>query len=76
METGTWTYYGLQRLADNNTIFVAPQGLNNGWGNSGGEDVTFVDNMISQIEGALCVDTSGTECSASPADEPCATSSS
>ncbi|AGP51835.1 alpha/beta hydrolase family esterase [Streptomyces rapamycinicus] len=58
METGTWAYYGLQRLANNSTIFVALQGLNNGWGNSGGEDVTFVDNMISQIEGALCVDTS------------------
>ncbi|MEU7274626.1 hypothetical protein AB0A96_34735 [Streptomyces asiaticus] len=58
METGTWAYYGLQRLANNSTIFVASQGLNNGWGNSRGEGVTFVDNMISQIEGALCVDTS------------------
>ncbi|MEU5735646.1 PHB depolymerase family esterase [Streptomyces antimycoticus] len=58
VETGTWAYYGLQRLANDSTIFVAPQGLNNGWGNAGGEDVTFVDNMISQIEGALCVDTS------------------
>ncbi|MEU1784807.1 hydrolase [Streptomyces sparsogenes] len=58
VETGTWAYYGLQRLANNSTIFVAPQGLNNGWGNAGGEDVTFVDNMISQIDGALCADTS------------------
>ncbi len=58
VETGTWAYYGLQRLANNSTIFVAPQGLNNGWANSGGEDVALVDNMISQIEGALCVDTS------------------
>ncbi|WP_234531953.1 alpha/beta hydrolase family esterase [Streptomyces shenzhenensis] len=58
VETGTWAYYGLQRLANNSTIFVAPQGLNNGWANSGGEDVTLVDNMISQIEGSLCVDTS------------------
>jgi poly(3-hydroxybutyrate) depolymerase len=55
-----WSYYGLRRLADaanNGTIFVAPQGLNNGWANSGGEDLTFTDAMISQIEGALCVDT-------------------
>lgn len=58
VETGTWAYYGLQRLANDSTIFVAPQGLNNGWGNAGGEDLTFVDNMISQIEGALCADTS------------------
>ncbi|WP_369167370.1 PHB depolymerase family esterase [Streptomyces sp. R28] len=36
VETGTWAYYGLQRLADNSAIFVAPQGLNNGWANSGG----------------------------------------
>lgn len=58
VETGTWSYYGLQRLANNSTVFVAPQGLNNGWANSGGEDVTLVDNIISQIEGSLCVDTS------------------
>ena len=55
-----WSYYGLRRLADNannGTIFVAPQGINNGWANSNGQDVTFVDDMISQIEGGLCVDT-------------------
>jgi poly(3-hydroxybutyrate) depolymerase len=55
-----WSYYGLRRLADqagNGTIFVAPQGINNGWGNSGGQDVTFTDDMIRQIEAGLCVDT-------------------
>ena len=55
-----WSYYGLRRLADaagNGTIFVAPQGISNGWGNSGGQDVTFVDDMIRQLEGGLCVDT-------------------
>ncbi|WP_308440205.1 cellulose binding domain-containing protein [Asanoa siamensis] len=52
-----WSYYGLQRLADNSAIFVAPQGLNNGWANSGGEDVTLVDDIIRQIEATLCVDT-------------------
>lgn len=57
VETGTWAYYGLQRLANNSAVFVAPQGLNNGWANAGGEDVTFVDNMIRRIEAALCVDT-------------------
>jgi poly(3-hydroxybutyrate) depolymerase len=51
-----YAHYGLRRLANNSTIFVAPQGLNNGWGNSGGEDVRFVDDMISRIEGDLCVD--------------------
>ena len=55
-----WSYYGLRRLADtagNGTIFVAPQGNNNGWANPGGQDVTFVDDMIKQLEGGLCVDT-------------------
>ncbi|GAA4617852.1 RICIN domain-containing protein [Actinoallomurus liliacearum] len=55
-----WSYYGLRRLADNagnTTIFVAPQGINNGWANSGGQDVTFVDDMLRQLEGGLCVDT-------------------
>ncbi|MGX7672422.1 cellulose binding domain-containing protein [Plantactinospora sp. DSM 117369] len=51
------SYYGLLPLANNSTIFVAPEGLNNGWANSGGEDVTFTDDMIRTIENALCVDT-------------------
>jgi len=52
-----WSYYGLRPLANNSTIFVAPQGLNNGWANSGGQDLVFVDDMIRQIEAGLCVDT-------------------
>jgi poly(3-hydroxybutyrate) depolymerase len=55
-----WSYYGLRRLADtanNSTIFVAPQGNGNGWANPGGQDVTFVDDMIKRIENDLCVDT-------------------
>ncbi|MET7820819.1 ricin-type beta-trefoil lectin domain protein [Micromonospora zamorensis] len=52
-----WAYYGMLSQANNSTIFVAPQGLNNGWGNSNGEDVTFTDDMIRVIENALCVDT-------------------
>ncbi len=57
VETGTWAYYGLQRLANNSAIFVAPQGLNNGWANAGGEDVTLVDGILRRIEDDLCVDT-------------------
>jgi poly(3-hydroxybutyrate) depolymerase len=52
-----WSYYGLRAVSNNTAIFVAPQGLGNGWANSGGQDVTFVDDMIRQIEGGLCVDT-------------------
>ncbi|CAL9342178.1 hypothetical protein SUDANB178_00289 [Streptomyces sp. enrichment culture] len=56
VDPGTWAYYGLQRLADNSAVFVAPQGLDNGWANTGGQDVTFVDDMIQRIEADLCVD--------------------
>jgi poly(3-hydroxybutyrate) depolymerase len=53
----TWSYYGLRAQANNSTIFVAPQGISNGWGNSGGQDLKFTDDMIKLIEGDLCVDT-------------------
>ncbi|MBO4205888.1 RICIN domain-containing protein [Micromonospora echinofusca] len=50
-----WSYYGQQEQSNNSAILVAPQGLGNGWANTGGEDVTFVDDMIRRIEGDLCV---------------------
>lgn len=50
-----WSYYGQQEQSNNSAILVAPQGFGNGWGNAGGEDITFVDDMIRQIEGSLCV---------------------
>jgi poly(3-hydroxybutyrate) depolymerase len=52
-----WAYYGMLSQSNNTTIFVAPQGISNAWANSGGEDVTFADDMIRVIGGALCVDT-------------------
>jgi poly(3-hydroxybutyrate) depolymerase len=53
----TWSYYGLRAQADDSAIFVAPQGIGNGWPNSGGEDVTFTDDMLELIQGDLCVNT-------------------
>ena len=41
-----WSYYGLRALSNNSAIFVAPQGLNAGWANTGGQDLTFVDDMV------------------------------
>jgi len=55
VQRNVWDYYGLRRLANESTIFVAPQGLDNGWGNTNGNDVTFVDQMIKTIESDLCV---------------------
>ena len=52
-----WSYYGLQAQANNSTIFVAAQGIGNGWANSGDRDLTLTDDMIKLIEGDLCVDT-------------------
>jgi poly(3-hydroxybutyrate) depolymerase len=55
-----WSYYGLRRLADsanNSTIFVAPQGISNGWANTNGQDVTLTDNLLAQLQAGLCVDT-------------------
>jgi poly(3-hydroxybutyrate) depolymerase len=51
-------YYGLQQLSNNSAILVAPQGIDNGWANTGGRDLTLVDNLTALIEGDLCVDTS------------------
>jgi poly(3-hydroxybutyrate) depolymerase len=51
-----WAYYGQQKESDNTAILVAPQGFNNGWANSGGEDIAFVDAMREAIESDLCVD--------------------
>jgi poly(3-hydroxybutyrate) depolymerase len=54
---GALPYYGLAALANNSAIFVVPNGLNAGWANNGGEDVTFFDQMVKTIEADLCVDT-------------------
>ncbi|MBB5866762.1 poly(3-hydroxybutyrate) depolymerase [Allocatelliglobosispora scoriae] len=53
-----WAFYGQKQLSDNSTIFVAPQGIDNGWANTNGRDVTLVDDLVRLIEGDLCVDTS------------------
>ena len=50
-------HFGLQKLSNNGAIFVAPQGLGNGWGNSGGQDLKFVDDMVKLIQDNYCVDT-------------------
>ncbi|WP_438000417.1 hypothetical protein WMF26_11845 [Sorangium sp. So ce185] len=51
-------FYGLWDLAENSTIFIAPDGLNAGWGNANGEDVTFTEDILEQVEADLCVDKS------------------
>lgn len=53
----TWSYYGLREQANNSTIFVAPNGIGGGWGNDGGRDLKFVDELLKLIKGDLCIDT-------------------
>jgi poly(3-hydroxybutyrate) depolymerase len=53
-----WAYYGQQQLSNNTAILVAPQGIDNGWANTGGRDLALVDDLTALIEGGLCVDTS------------------
>lgn len=55
VDGGSAPYYGLKALAKNSAIFVAPDGLNKGWANQGGEDITFIDTIRQQIENDLCV---------------------
>ncbi|MFC8850315.1 MULTISPECIES: cellulose binding domain-containing protein [unclassified Micromonospora] len=50
-------YYGLQPLSNNSAIFVAPQGIDNGWANTNGRDLTLFDDISRQVENDLCVDT-------------------
>ena len=51
-------YYGLQSRSAGSAIFVAPEGLNKGWANSGGGDISFVKAMLAYFEANLCIDQS------------------
>jgi poly(3-hydroxybutyrate) depolymerase len=48
-------------LANNSTIFIAPDGTGGLWSNTNGEDVTFTDDILKQVEADLCIDTSRIE---------------
>jgi poly(3-hydroxybutyrate) depolymerase len=49
-------WYGLDALSEGSAIFVAPNGIDNGWANQGGRDIAFVESIIEQVEADLCVD--------------------
>ncbi|KZL65497.1 ferulic acid esterase A (fungal cellulose binding domain-containing protein) [Colletotrichum tofieldiae] len=57
MNTVAPGYYGLRALAGESAIFVAPDGINAGWANGGGSDVTFVDQILTEVQNSLCIDT-------------------
>ena len=54
-------FFGLLALANNTTIFIAPDGTGGLWSNTGGADVTFTDDILKQVEADLCIDTTRVE---------------
>jgi poly(3-hydroxybutyrate) depolymerase len=57
-------YYGLWSLSAGSTIFAAPQGIGNGWSDSGrtsttgGADINFTRALIDELTSKLCIDRS------------------
>jgi poly(3-hydroxybutyrate) depolymerase len=54
-------FFGLKALSNNTTIFIAPDGTGGLWSNTNGQDVTFTDDILKQVEADLCIDTSRIE---------------
>lgn len=50
-------FFGLKNLYGDNAIFVAPQGLDKGWANTGDRDIRFLRAMISEVQQGACTDT-------------------
>ncbi|KAI0166981.1 carbohydrate esterase family 1 protein [Hypoxylon sp. FL1284] len=55
---GYLPWYGMPDMVNDttNAVYVAPNGVNNGWGNMGGEDVVFLQAVIKAVEDDLCID--------------------
>lgn len=51
-------FYGLWPLANNSTIFVAPEGIDAGWANTGGRDIQMTDAILERILSGFCIDES------------------
>jgi polyhydroxybutyrate depolymerase len=57
-------FYGLLSMSAGSTIFVAPQGINNLWPDSGstrttpGQDINFTKALVDDLTSKLCVDRS------------------
>jgi len=49
-------FYGLEEQAEDGAIFVAPEGIDQGWANPGGRDVEFARELIARLDAELCID--------------------
>lgn len=50
-------FFGLKNLYGDTAIFIAPQGLEKGWANTGDRDIRFLRAMISEVQKGACTDT-------------------
>jgi poly(3-hydroxybutyrate) depolymerase len=53
---GGGPYYGLEQRAAGSAIFVSPDGLDQGWANTGGRDIAFLRAMLASFNSKLCID--------------------
>jgi poly(3-hydroxybutyrate) depolymerase len=53
---GGGPYYGLEKRANGSAIFVSPNGIDNGWANTGGRDMAFLKAMLAFFNSKLCID--------------------
>jgi poly(3-hydroxybutyrate) depolymerase len=49
-------YYGLESLSAGSTIFVAPEGIDAAWPNTGGRDINFAKAMVAWMRSNYCID--------------------
>jgi len=49
-------YYGLESRSGGSAIFVSPEGIDNGWANTGGRDIAFLKAMLTRFNEGLCID--------------------
>ncbi len=50
-------FFGLKNLYGDSAIFIAPEGLDKGWANTGDRDIRFMRAMISEVQQGACTDT-------------------
>jgi len=57
---GSWAsgkaFYGLKDLYGDTAIFVAPDGLDNGWANTNNRDIHFIQAVVDKLQQGACVD--------------------
>jgi polyhydroxybutyrate depolymerase len=54
----TGPYFGLEQEAAGSAIFVAAQALPGSWSNTGGQDLAYVEALLTSLEDELCIDES------------------